>query len=57
MTIVPPKAIADPTTSRGGKPSPRNSPAKIAMRIGPTLTSIAAVPASTSCSAALRATL
>ena len=43
-------------TSHRGKPSPNSSPANSAMRIGPTLTSIAVVPASTRCSAAPSAT-
>jgi len=57
MIRVPRKAIAIPTLRRGGNPSPRNNPAKMAMRIGPMLVSIEAVPASTFCSAALSATL
>src|SRR6478672_11525994 len=34
MINVPTKAIAMPTLRRGGNPSPRNSPANTAMRIG-----------------------
>ncbi len=42
-----------------GRPwvAPTRSPARTAMRIGPTLTSIAVVPASRCCSAALSATV
>ena len=57
MTVAPAKATSEPEIRRGGKPSPRKSPPRIAMRIGPTLTSIAAVPASTYRSPAFRTTL
>ena len=56
-STAPLNATSAPITSQRGKPSPSSSPANSAMRIGPTLTSIAVVPASTRCSAALRATL
>ena len=54
---APPNATSAPMTSHRGKPSPSNSPANSAMRIGPTFTSMAVVPASTRCSAAPNATL
>ena len=57
MMIAPAKAIAQPAISVRGNPSLSTSPASTAIRIGPTLTSIAAVPASIRCSAALSATL
>jgi len=50
-TIAPVKAIAQPITSVRGKPSPRSRPARSAINNGPTFTSMAAVPASTRCSA------
>ena len=53
----PANATAHPAKRPGGKPSPRNTPAMIAIRIGPVFTSIAAVPASTCRSAAFSATL
>ncbi len=57
MTAHPANATAQPAKSPGGKPSRRKIPARIAIRIGPMLTSIAAVPASTRRSASFRATL
>jgi hypothetical protein len=57
ITTAPAKAIAQPASSARGKPSRRTSPASTAMMIGPVLTSIAAVPASTSCSAVFSSTL
>jgi hypothetical protein len=57
MSTTPAKATAVPATSQRGKPSPRTSPARTAMRIGPMLTSIDVVPASRCCSAALSARL
>jgi hypothetical protein len=57
MSTHPPKATAHPARSPGGKPSPRKIPARIVIRIGPVLTTIAAVPASTRRSAAFRVTL
>ena len=48
---------AMPASSQRGNPSPSSRPAKTAIRIGPMLTSIAVVPASRCCSAALRDTL
>ena len=57
MTSTPTKAIAQPRKSIRGNPSRSSSPARIAIRIGPTFTSIAAVPASTRRSPALSATL
>src|SRR4051812_35412971 len=53
----PANATAHPAKSPGGKPSPRNAPAMIAIRIGLMFTSIAAVPASTCRSAAFSVTL
>ena len=57
MTTAPAKATAQPATSARGNPSLKSQPARSAIRIGPMLTSIAAVPASTRCSAAFRARL
>jgi hypothetical protein len=57
MSTTPANATAMPATSHRGKPSPSSRPAKTAIRIGPMLTSIAVVPASRYCSAALSATL
>ena len=57
MTTTPANAIAQPVSSVRGKPSPSSQPASSAMRIGPTFTSIAAVPASTRRSASFSATL
>ena len=57
ITTAPANDTRHPANSREGKPSCRNRPAKIAIRIGPTLTSIAAVPASIRVSAALSVTL
>jgi hypothetical protein len=57
MRTTPAKATVMPATSHRGNPSPRSSPAKTAIRIGPMFTSIAVVPASRCCSAALSATL
>ena len=45
ITTQPAKAIAQPPNSRGGNPSFRKIPASRAIRIGPVLISIAAVPA------------
>src|SRR3954466_9118968 len=53
MTIAPTNATAPPASSVRGKPSRRRTPASSAMNTGPMFTSIAAVPASTQCSAAL----
>ena len=57
MTTAPAKATAQPTSSVRGKPSLSTTPASSAMKTGPTLTSIAAVPASIRRSASLRAML
>jgi hypothetical protein len=57
ITTTPAKAIVLPTTSWRGKPSRSSRPASTAIMIGPTLMSMAAVPASTRRSAALSATL
>jgi hypothetical protein len=57
ISATPPNATVHPAKRPGGKPSRRNTPAKIAIRIGPVFTSIAAVPASTRCSAAFSTTL
>src|SRR3954447_17705723 len=57
ITIAPANATAHPARSVRGKPSRSMSPASSAMNTGPTLTSIAAVPASTRCSAAMSITL
>ena len=57
ITRVPAKAISPPMTSILGNPSPSTSPASTPIRIGATWISIEAVPASTCCSPALRATL
>ena len=57
MTTTPPKAIAQPVRRVRGKPSWSSHPASRAIRIGPTFTSIAAVPASTRRSASFSATL
>ena len=56
-STAPVNAISAPITNHRGNPSPSSNPANSAMRIGPTLTSIAAVPASMRCSAAFSATL
>jgi len=45
ITTQPAKAMAQPPNSRGGNPSFRKVPASSAIRIGPVLISIAAVPA------------
>ncbi len=57
MITTPANATAQPVRSERGKPSFRTTPASTAIRIGPTFTSMAAVPASTRRSASLRATL
>ena len=57
IRIAPANAIADPARRERGKPSPSRTPASSAIRIGPTFTSIAAVPASTWRSASFSATL
>ena len=57
IVTAPAKAMAQPASNRDGKPSPRNRPPMMAIRIGPTLTSIAAVPASTYRSAVFKARL
>ena len=57
MTRAPANATALPITSERGKPSWSRNPASSARISGPMLTSIAAVPASTRCSAAFNATL
>lgn len=57
INTAPANATPAPTISQRGKPSPSRPPASSAMRIGPVLTSIAAVPASTCSSAAFSATL
>jgi hypothetical protein len=57
MIAVPADATAHPARNRLGKPSRSIRPASNAISIGPTLTSIAAVPASTRLSASLSATL
>jgi hypothetical protein len=51
--MTPVKATAQPANSQRGKPSARKMPARMAIRIGPVLITIAAVPASTRRSAAL----
>src|SRR5713226_8296709 len=56
-TAVPRKATRHPSITWAGRPSLRNGPANRAMRIGPTLTSITAVPASTWRSPAFKPTL
>jgi hypothetical protein len=53
----PENATAQPANSRRGNPSRRKIPARSAIRIGPVLISIAAVPASTRRSASFRVTL
>ena len=57
MITAPQKATAQPTSSVRGKPSWSTAPASSAMKTGPTLTSIAAVPASIRRSASLSAML
>ena len=57
MSTTPVNATAHPVSSERGKPSFRTTPAITAIRIGPTFTIMAAVPASTRRSASLRATL
>ncbi|MDT4889786.1 hypothetical protein FQZ97_1265370 [compost metagenome] len=57
ITATPVNAIRLPMISQRGKPSLSRSPAITATRMGLTLISRAAVPASSRCSAALRATL
>jgi len=57
ISATPPNATAQPAKRPGGKPSRRKIPAKIAIRIGPVFTSMAAVPASTRRSAAFSTTL
>ena len=57
MSATPDAATAMPISRGLGKPSLSRRPANSAMRMGPTVTTRAAVPASTCCSPALRATL
>ncbi len=57
MSSTPRNATPAPMASQRGIPSPRNNPAPSAMRIGPMLTIMAVVPASSVCSARFRATL
>ena len=57
ITATPPNATRLPMISQRGNPSLRMRPAITAMRMGFTLISNALVPASSRCSAALRATL
>ena len=57
MSTAPVNDTGQPAKSREGKPSRRIHPAKIAIRIGPMLTSIAAVPATIHVSAAMSETL
>jgi hypothetical protein len=57
MSTTPEAATAMPISSGSGKPSLSRTPANSAMRIGPTVTTSAAVPASTCCSPAFSATL
>ena len=57
MITTPANATAMPRSSVRGKPSLSSHPASSAIRIGPTFTSIAAVPASTRRSASFSATL
>ena len=57
ISTAPLNATPAPISSQRGKPSSSSAPASSAIRTGPTLTSIAAVPASTRCSAAFSATL
>ena len=57
MIAVPANATTHPASKPGGKPSRRKAPASRAIRIGPTFTSIAAVPASTRRSASFSTTL
>ena len=57
ISATPPKATRLPMISQRGKPSLRNKPAMMATRMGLTLISRAAVPASRRCSAAFNATL
>ena len=47
-TIAPASDTAIPAPSRRGNPSRNSQPPSSAIRIGPTVTTIAAVPASTS---------
>ena len=57
ISTAPANATPAPISSQRGKPSPSSAPASSAIRIGPTLISIAAVPASTRPSAAFSTTL
>jgi hypothetical protein len=57
MSTTPEAATAMPISSGLGKPSLSRMPANKAIRMGPTVTTSAAVPASTCCSPALSATL
>ena len=57
ITATPAKATALPVKSARGNPSRSTNPATIAIRTGPTLTSMAAVPASTRRSPEFKATL
>ena len=57
MSMTPKNATPAPMMSHFGTPSPRMTPAPSAIRIGPSPTIMAAVPASSVCSAMLRATL
>ncbi len=56
-TTAPVNETAIPASTRRGKPSFSSQPASSAISTGPTLTIIAAVPASTSCSPQLSATM
>lgn len=56
-TMEPANATASPARRRVGRPSRRNTPAKMPRKIGPVLTSMEAVPASTWRSASLSARL
>jgi hypothetical protein len=47
ITAAPANAMAPPANTFRENPSPRNSPARIAVRTGPTRTIMEAVPAST----------